>query len=137
MEFEVNGVRYRSGKLNAKQQFHVARRLFPLLSGVGSDPNVSFDKVIGGISMGIATIPDADCDYVIDTCMSVVQRKQGESWANVYNVAARRYMFEDIDLAAMLKITAEVIREFIGPFLSSLPSALPASDGTENPALPS
>lgn len=35
MEIEVNQVRYRTGRLNAFQQGHIARKLIPVMSGLG------------------------------------------------------------------------------------------------------
>lgn len=35
MDLDLNGIRFRTGKLSAFEQFHIMRRLAPLLSGLG------------------------------------------------------------------------------------------------------
>lgn len=37
-ELEIDGVSYRTGRLNAKQQFHVARRIAPIIARIGTIP---------------------------------------------------------------------------------------------------
>lgn len=129
MDFEINDQQYRSGKLNARQQFHVARRLAPVLGGLagavqGGDKD--FGKLLQPITEAIAGISDADSDYILDTCLSVVKRQQGTAWAAVFVNGAQ--MFDDIDLGALLQIAAKVIQENLGGFFQGSAAFLPNTE---------
>lgn len=117
MEFEINGQQYRSAKLNARQQFHVARRLAPVFGGLaeasqGASPD--FAHFLQPIADAIAGMSDADCDYILDTCLGVVQRQQGSAWAQI--LVNKAQMFDDIDLGVMLQLASKVITENLGGF---------------------
>jgi hypothetical protein len=117
MEFEINGQTYRSSKLNARQQFHVSRRLAPVLGGLATASGSAaedFAHFLQPIADAVAKMSDDDCDYILDTCLAVVQRQQGTAWAQIF--VAKNIMFEDIDMAAMLQIAAKVIQENLGSF---------------------
>lgn len=88
LEIDLNGNRYSIGKLSAKQQFHISRRIAPILptlipvfvrlaSGtrvVSEDPGGLAD-VLQPLADGLAAMKDEDAEYVLDTCLQVVQRK--------------------------------------------------------------
>lgn len=137
-QFTIEGQEYLSGKLNVMQQFHVSRKLMPVLGSAASIARSMAPKAIGAdgepdeqasevalvaaipmIAEAIAKLTDADCDFVIFTCMSVVQRKvqQSGSWAAVTSQSARRFMYDDITLPAMMQIVWHVLQENIGNFL--------------------
>jgi hypothetical protein len=128
----IGGHQYRFGKLSAMQQFHVARRLAPVLTRLsdldfGALSTTSDDAVGRGLRMmqpiadALHSLSDQDSEYVINTCMSVVQRAQptpaGDAWAFVWNKSAQRAMFEDIDLTVMLQLTLRVLMESLSGFL--------------------
>jgi hypothetical protein len=155
-EFTVATVVYRTRhKLNARQQFHIARRIAPVVSVIGAvvpmlqealqqqtiTPETEDADAIGAqirataqrmtdlealsrpIMEALASLPDADCDYVLDLCLAVVQRKQsgngsGPVWSDIWNARANKLMFEDIELPAMLQIAMEVLRENLMGFFS-------------------
>jgi hypothetical protein len=125
MEFEINGQQYRSGKLNARQQFHVARRLAPVLGGLAEasqGSSTDFAHFLQPIADAIAGMSDQDCDYILDTCLAVVQRQQGSAWANVFVNKAQ--MFDDIDMGVMLQIASKVISENLGGFFQESAASL-------------
>ncbi|GLQ96477.1 phage tail assembly chaperone [Dyella mobilis] len=114
MDFSVNGNNYISSALDAKRQFHLARRLGPILSGIQGRPE---NEMFPAIMEAVAAMSDEQCDYVLDTCMSVVKRQQdGNTWAPVYNDRAHRMQFDDIDMGAMLQIARHVIQENLASF---------------------
>jgi hypothetical protein len=144
LEFTVREHRYRSRKMNARQQFHVARRLGPLFGQLLSmapalaqapNPNgetpgettMAFEHALEGFASALARVPDADCDYVLDRCMEATQRLSGTGngaqpvWADVWNPRAARMMFEDINLPEMMQIASEVLRDNLGNFFSMSP----------------
>jgi len=125
MEFEINGQQYRSGKLNARLQFHVARRLAPVLGGLAEaskNNDGDFAGFLQPIADAIAGMSDADCDYVLDACLGVVQRQQGSSWVNIFVNKAQ--MFDDIDMGVMLQIASKVITENLGGFFQGSAASL-------------
>lgn len=125
IEFEINGVQYRSDRMAAKKQFHVARRLAPLLAGLGGSAlrgeKAGFAEFIGPIAEALSKMSDEDTDYVIDECLRTVQRLQGERWQSVTSRGGD-LMFDDIDLPVMLRLTVAVIQQSLGGFFPGGPS---------------
>lgn len=136
-EFEVNGVKYRCGRLNAFEQLHVFRKLAPVIGAAGSLVDVLKPKAGGALDVriddmmplitAIAEMPETDLDTVIRKCLSVVERAQdtavGTGWAKVWSASAERVMFDDIDNAmSMVQIAIAVIQDNLGNFSFALPS---------------
>lgn len=117
-EIEVGGNRYRLGRLNAFEQHHVLRRL-----GVG-----------GLLSEAKA---DADSEYVMKLCLSVVERQQKAGWAPVVtkpttkgDPTTSQLVFDDIKLMELYELVGKVVDENLGDFFHvAVPkaSASPAS----------
>lgn len=139
-EFTVNGHNYRTRPLNAFQQFHVARRLAPLLAEASSafqsnadQPPQSLDQMVDlmkPVFDALGKMEDAELDYVMERCLSVTQRLQpGGSYAPMWNASARQPQFADLTVADLLQITFQVIQENLGNFLQN-PSSI-------SPGLPS
>lgn len=126
MEFEVNGFTYRAGKLNAFQQFDIARRLAPLMSEItGSIQDLAgpelHAEVIRVVALALSKMSDADCHYILSLCLSVVTRKVNDAWAAIYLASAGRFMFEDIQMPEMLAITMKVIETNLSGFFDGRP----------------
>ncbi len=128
MDFEINGVSYRSDRMDAFRQFHVARKLAPVVSEVVPflARGVSLDSGLSDLEpvmKAIAAMPEDDCNYVLQSCLSVVRRQQGQGYAPVWNDGAQRMMFADVDLPVMLQIAARVLQDNLSSFTGALPSA--------------
>jgi hypothetical protein len=138
---------YQFGKLDAFQQFHVARRLGAVTSGLGEGivqlqagggaaklaDSGGIMRVVQPLLEAIGRMQDSDANYVMHTCLSVVKRKQGAtSWASV-QTAPGYLMFPDIEMTCMIALVYRVLEFNLGGFFSELLSALPAS-GTEQKA---
>lgn len=131
-EFQVGGVSYRAAKLNAFQQLHVSRRLAPivpkivpaLLHALSGADTESVLEAMDPAAVALATMPEADVDYVFHTTLSLVQRQQqvgiNSTFTPVWNASARALQFEDIDLAAMTQIVFQVLKDSLGPFMGGL-----------------
>jgi hypothetical protein len=152
LEFEHGGHKYRANKLSAKRQFHVSRRLAPLLFGlmksgalsgsavpvgldvqvdatVGDAPNALSGDVLEALGSALATMSDTDADYVVDSCLAVVVRQQpGGGWAQL--MSGEKLMFEDLDMAGMLTITWQVVQDSLSGFFGTLPQGLPGPNRT-------
>lgn len=121
MDMQIGGQEYQSGKLDAKRQFHVSRRLAPVFTAMTEVANG--DESMSPLLSAISKMSDEDCDYVINACLAVVKRRQNNGWSNVLN-AQGGLMFDDIDLPVMLQIVSQVIQENLsGFFAASQPSA--------------
>lgn len=124
--YEVGGVKYISAKLTAMQQFHVLRKLGPVLAKIGpaflttpsaSTAVMSDIALMGPALEALSEMSEADCDYVLHRCLAVTKRYQDPGvWANIWNEPAKRLMFEDIDLSAMMQITVHVLGESLSGF---------------------
>lgn len=142
-EETLNGTTYRVGKLTAKEQWNVVRRLGAVIAAAGP----AF-QAIGGITPGDAsTVPgledifsafgpvasamgelsDENSDYVIGKCLSVVKcNKMGTTWADVANRHGQ-IMFDNISMATMLRLTLYVLQENLEDFLAELNGSTPAT----------
>jgi hypothetical protein len=117
-DIEVNGNVYRIGRMDARKQFHVSRRLAPLLAGLGgaiSGKKADAAATFQPIAEALAQMSDEDTDYILDNCLAVVSRQQGNQFAPVM-ARGGSMMFEDIDLPTMMQLTIAVIRENLGGF---------------------
>lgn len=130
-EFELNGNTYRLGKLSAMEQFHVSRRIAPIIptlipifvrlskGGLSSDLS-GMGEALGAFADGISGMSDEHSEFVLSTCLAIVRRKNGDTWVPVWSKAHKACMFEDIDLSTMVNLTVRVIRESLEPFIRGL-----------------
>ncbi|GAC1042256.1 phage tail assembly chaperone [Rhizobium sp. No.120] len=127
-EFPIKGFKYRSGTMDAMTQFHVVRRLGPVLGSLRGMLDNKLEDGLALIADAISKMSDADTEYVINACMAVVQREQagGTGWAPIWSTQAKRPMFDDIDMAVMIQIVIAVIGAAIVPFSAALPSSFKA-----------
>ena len=136
MEFQVNDVAYRSGKMNAMTQFHVSRRMAPLLSSLTDlvqGGQMDVPSVLASLMGEISKLSDADCEYVLYSCMAVTTRDQGggRGFASILAGDGKTPMFPDIDMIAMLTIAAHVLQDNLAGFFPS--SAQTSNGGTTAP----
>ncbi len=130
----IDGNDYRvAGRMNVKDQFHVARKILPVFDGLGgvSELIAKGDKLttdealsmMGPLTKALANLPDDHCDFVMEKCLALVQRKVSETvWGPAWSAQARAMMYEDITLPTMLKLVAMVIQDQLMSF-SSGPSS--------------
>ncbi|HEJ2444113.1 phage tail assembly chaperone [Burkholderia multivorans] len=143
-EIELNGTRYAIGKLSAMQQFHVSRRIAPIIppmipvllqfydemdktavTPADEKQDVltlvnSIAPVLQPFADALAGLKDEDAEYVFGTCLSVVERWQGAGWAKVWNAVHKTSMFDDIGIDVMLPLVVRVVVANLGSFISGL-----------------
>jgi hypothetical protein len=154
--FKIGDNEYRSDKLDALTQFHVSRRLLPVLTSFtdvmvnlgpeavaalvgGEDESAgALSNALGDLAAmrplleAVAKMPDEDANYVLNSALKVTHRANlapsGEiaSWSPVWNTAAKRVMFDDIEMMEMLQIARAVLTESLGRFFFAPPSSLSA-----------
>jgi hypothetical protein len=134
---DINGTTYQISRLTPKKAFHVARRLAPFLGAVlphlrqlfekdedGKTPEPSTflergTELLPAVADIIAKMPNEDCDFIIDTCLSVVSVKQERGYAQV--MANGVLMFDYIDMKVMIQLTAEVVKVNLADFFPTSP----------------
>ena len=147
-ELEIGGNAYRINSMSAMTQFHVMRKLGPVLPGIvpvlaqaaaalpqandqGDGGAMTTVDGVAAIAMaarplldGLAAMADADAEYVINHCLSAVMRRDpgGKSWNAVSRDGVT--MFDDIDLMTSMQIVWAVLRENYTSFFRAASTAL-------------
>jgi hypothetical protein len=126
---------YLCGRMPTRVQFHVARRMLPVLKGLQplfatmgrnlmSDGNGTMVPDVGAITIfeGIAALSDtlgmmtdSDANYIMDHALDAVQWKQGNRWIPLRNNGSLLLPAAD-DLATQLRLTWEVLGESLANF---------------------
>jgi len=126
MEFDVMGITYKVRKLPAMRQFHIVRRLLPVLSELApaASKGANGIDVLPLLSKTISGMSDTDADYVIYGLLAAVQRNQGQGlgWADVTNGTA--LMYDDVPMSAVLQLVWKALTHNLSDFFAALPSDL-------------
>jgi hypothetical protein len=137
MEFVEGGKTYRAGRLDAVTQFHVVRRLAPVLGELAPAMKAGGDglEALPPLASAVAKMTDEDANYCLFGLLGCVTRKQdnGLGWGPVS--VGNSLMYADIDMGVMLKLAWQAALENLGSFFASLPSA--SSAASPNPSGPS
>lgn len=135
----VEPFEYQIGKLPAMTQFHVVRRLGPVLAAMGVSiteamtagkslrDNVDMFAIMGTASEVMARMSNDDVEYVINSSLAVVKRKQGDRWMAI--MTGKSFQFQDIDMQLMLRLTVEVLKENLAGFFPQAVDASSTSNG--------
>jgi len=134
---KVKGINYRIGKMPALAQFHVSRRLAPILAAMGITMSMlkgdkdkpptfeDFAPILAPATEILSRMSDADSNYVIFTCLQAVSREQGEGrFAPVSS--GTNLMFDDIDMVAMIRLVVETLKENLWDFFEGLGEGTPS-----------
>jgi len=110
---KIGDYNYRARKLNAFEQFSIARKLAPILEFMSQQPDreklrVNFAKFFCAVT---ANIPEEDTRKLINTCLDAAQRQQQANWVPV--MVNGTTMFADVneDLNVMLDIVYMVLAD--------------------------
>jgi hypothetical protein len=103
-EIQIGEFEYLCGRMPTRVQFHVARRILPVLKGLQPlfatmgrnlmttydadgngalvpDTNVTIFEGLAALSDTLGMMSDADADYIIDHALDAVRWKQAGRWA--------------------------------------------------------
>lgn len=141
---EIDGHTYMLGRLDAFQQFHVARKIGPIMIklniGLTDLALMSKDKdhqevlplLLGPVTEVVAKMATEDVDFVLHTCMGVCGRVDPTIGRASPVMRGAQLMFQDISMATMLQLTVGVLRENLTDFFPILGgvSLSPESSGT-------
>jgi hypothetical protein len=131
MDIELGGHTYRAGTIDARTQFHIVRRLGPVLSELvpAVKANESGDglSALPALAGALAKISDVDADYVLFGLLKVVSRRLDSAggWGPV--CAGTTLMYDDITMPLMLQLAWQSFQQNCGSFFTSLPSASTAA----------
>ncbi len=134
MEFNLGEKQFRTSKLDAFAQFHVSRKLAPIIptlipvfvkiakDGAELSDIASYAEILAPFADGLAAMSNEDSEYVMSTCMSVARRKAAgtDNWAPVWSNSARACMFDDMDLGDIIQIVMKVVQDSLGNFIRGL-----------------
>lgn len=131
MEFDIEGHTYRANKMPAREQFHITRRLLPVISalaGSKQDESIMLDQLVSAIGK----MSDTEADYVLFGILKHVERKvgQGMGWSKVSTETA--LMYDDITMPAMMQIAFRCFKHNMGGFMDALPQVLPGAPQKQN-----
>ncbi len=137
---EVKGHKYSIGKMPLLAQFHVGRRLGPLLITMGisvSDLREGASKLNAAdlapmmvpIMEIMARMSDEDSNYIITTSLQVVKRDAGGGKFAPAFTPDGTPAYMDIDLPVMMRLVMDALKENLGNFLEEQ-SEEPSSQGS-------
>jgi hypothetical protein len=136
-EFEINGRKFKLNKISAIKQFHLTRRLGPILGkllenlpkfkAVAEKKELSeserldqFAALSSPLMDGISKLPDAEAEFVFYGLLSCVDMQQTtQNWMRVSTDTM--IMVQDLELPALLQIAGRAFMFNIAGFFSGLP----------------
>jgi hypothetical protein len=139
-DFELGGRKFKVGKLNAFKQFHLVRRLAPILADLlptlrevqklpkGKSESENFDetaKVLAPILTGLSKLSDADSEFILFGLLSCVEVQIGQTWTKMANESM--LMVQDMELPALLQIAGQSFMANLSNFFAVLPATSPGA----------
>ena len=107
----INGYEYQFLKLDAFQQYHLARKLSPVLGllALQTDREFLADKFPQAFCALTSSFSQEDAQDVLNRCLDAAQRKQQNAWGPVRINGAVMYADVLEDMGVMLKIVWGVL----------------------------
>lgn len=134
MEFELEGHTYRANKIDARSQFHIVRRLAPVIGELV--PALKGGKgeldALPPLANAISKLSDADADYCLFGLLKALSRKQpqGTGWGPV--TTGEQLMYDDITMPQMLQLAWRAFSHNMSGFFAALPSDLQKAAQRQN-----
>jgi hypothetical protein len=120
-ETEINGIRYRLAKLSAMDQFHILRRIMPIVGAIGTGAGAQ-ERIL----TALGKLSDEDAEFVLNQTLNGALRQSGDTWVKFY--VEGRMMFDDVTLPTMLQLAFETLKGPLSDFFTGLGSlSLPAA----------
>lgn len=137
-EFEIAGKKFKLNKIDALKQFHIVRRITPILSellpaltslakGNKSPESLSqakqmeyFSKIAAPIMNGLSKLTDEDADRVLFGLLSSVEIQQSAgNWARLATDSS--LMFQDLELPVLIQGAGRAFAYNMAGFFAALP----------------
>ena len=119
---EIGGLEYRVEAMDAMSQFHVVRRVAPIMANVGmtlaelrksaaeeGKEEFMFRVLSAGMDV-VSKMTDADVDYVLFKCLSKARRRQGDTERYMQVATGNQLQFQDLQMQDMVRLSIEVMR---------------------------
>lgn len=137
-EFEIGGRKFKAGKLNTFKQFHIVRRIAPILADLlpaiigiqkaSKTKNITatenFEetaKILAPILTGLSKLSDQDSEFVLFGLLSGVEVQLNGAWSKV--ATESMLMVQDMDLPVLLQIASRSFVANLAGFFATLPVA--------------
>lgn len=123
--FTINGNSYQYSPLNAREQFHILRRLSPALAELAGAINKDADleATLKSLGRALSSLSDDDADYCLFGLLKGVERKQqGAGWVKV--TVDNNVMFPDLSMVDLLQLAGWAFKVNFGDFFERLPHGM-------------
>jgi len=138
-DFEFGGKKFRLSKISAFKQFHIVRRIAPILAdlapqmtsaqslkdvgALNEDEKLeTIAKFVSPIMTGLSKLNDADADHVLKGLLESVEVKQETgNWAKI--VRGDLFMMQDLELPALLQLAGRAFMFNLSGFFGALPQS--------------
>jgi hypothetical protein len=133
-DFTINGMNFKLNKIDVFKQFHIARRLSPIMGEIMSiapkvkslkedmDEKEKFDAIAQlakPIMDGFSKLSDADANLVLLGLCSAVEIQQANNWARISN--GEVLQFNMLELPVLLQVAARSFMYNVSGFFSIAP----------------
>ena len=127
VEVDVGEHVYRIGQMDVIKQFHVVRKLAPIIAAwlksredTQKEDKESFLKdLMVPILEAFGKMSVEDSEFILFTCLGVVSRKEGEKWVRMMN--GNRMQYADTPMPHLMRLAFEVIKENLAGFFITPP----------------
>jgi hypothetical protein len=146
-EFEIGGRKFKCLKVNARKQYHIVRRIGPILgdllpvmqkfagkaksiaefnvvlSGLTEDEKLTkLAEFAGPIMTGLSKLNDADADYVLDGLLEAIEMQQATgNWIRVIQGTPSMLMVQDLEFPVMMQLAGKAFAHNMASFFTALP----------------
>lgn len=135
-KFSIGTRNFTLSKLDAFKQFHIVRRVGPILSDMlphlaqlksfredlgDADKLVQMGKLASPILDGLSKLSDADADYVLHGLLAAVEVQQAAgNWARVF-IPGTGMMINDLELPILMQVAGRSFVFNLAGFFAALP----------------
>lgn len=134
-DFSIGQRQFKLGKINALKQFHIVRRIAPILAELApnlkgmaklsttnsEDQMEAAAQFLAPIMVGISKLSDKDSELVLFGLLESIEMKQDEhgNWAKIARDG--QLLFENIDLGVLMQAAGRAFMYNLSSFFAVLP----------------
>lgn len=140
-DFEIGGRKFKLGKMNTFKQFHIVRRISPILADLLPEitnlQKISKDdasksetekfentaKVLAPLLTGFSRLSDKDSEFVLYGLLACVEVNLNGAWSKV--ATESMLMVQDMELPTLLQIAGRAFMFNLSGFFAVLPTVTP------------
>jgi len=136
-DFQLGGKNFKLNKIDAINQFHVVRRIGPILSDLlpalkdaqkinsldkvtQEDQLENLAKVLAPVMTGFSKLSDEDAEFVLHSLLKLVEMQQpAGNWAKIST--GKLLMFQDLELPFLINLASRAFAFNMSGFFAALP----------------